>query len=82
VNRDLKTVLIFIQQAFDLEEVILFEGINRVLDVIPHFGLELAGAITEDQRQIGFSSFLRLNLFRNDYKTRSDDFVFVVTAVG
>src|SRR5580658_5304422 len=56
VNRDLETVLILVEQAFDLEEVLLLESVDRVLDVIPHLGFELAGAITQNQRQIRFAA--------------------------
>ena len=79
---DLETVLIFIEQAFDFEEVVLLEGVDCVLDVIPHFGVELAGAITENERQIRLSGLLRLNLLGYDHESRSDDFVFVVAAIG
>ena len=82
VNRDLEAVLVFVEQAFDLEEVVLLEGVDRVLDVIPHLGFDLAGAITQDQRQIRLSGLLRLDLLGNDHKTRGDDLVFVVRAIG
>src|SRR5580698_1266919 len=58
VNRDLEAVLVFVEQAFDLEEVVLLEGVDRVLDVIPHLGFDLTGSITQDERQIGLSSLL------------------------
>src|SRR5580704_11639705 len=82
VNGDLEAVLIFVEQAFDLEEVVLLEGVDRVLDVVPHLGFDLAGAITQDQRQIGLSGLLRLDLLGDDHKTRGDDLVFVVRAIG
>ena len=82
VDGDLKAVLIFVEQPFDFEEVVLLEGIDCVLDVIPHFGVELAGAVTENERQIWLSGLLRLDLLGNDHESRSDDLIFVVAAIG
>src|SRR5580692_872474 len=82
VNSNLEAVLIFVEQAFDLEEVVLLEGVDRILDVIPHLGFDLASAITQDQRQIRLSGLLRFDLLGNDHKTRGDDLVFVVRAIG
>ena len=59
MDGNLEAVLIFVEQTFDLDEVILLEGVvDRILDVIPHFGFELTGPITQDQRQIRFAGFL------------------------
>ena len=81
VNRDLEAILVFVEQAFDLEEVILLEGVDGVLDVVPHLGFDLAAAVAESQREVGFAGFLGLNLLGNDHETGSDDFVFVVIAI-
>src|SRR6202142_172294 len=70
VNGDLEPVLIFVEQALDLEEIVLLEGVDGVLDVIPHLGFNLAGTITEGQRKVGFSGLLRFDLFGNNHKTR------------
>ena len=43
----MKTVLIFVQEALDLNEVVLLEDVQRVLDVVPHFGFHLSGTIAE-----------------------------------
>ena len=82
MNGDLEAVLIFVEQAFDFYEIVLLEGVDCVLDVVPHLGVELAGAITQNKRQIRLSGLLRLDLLGNDHESRSDEFVFVVAAIG
>ena len=82
VDGDLKTVLVFVEQAFDFDEVVLLEGVDGFLDVVPHLGFELAGAIREHQGQVRLAGFLRLHLLGNDHEVRGDDFVFVLDAVG
>jgi len=41
VNGELETILVFINQALDLEEIVLLESIENFLHVIPHLGFEL-----------------------------------------
>ncbi len=50
VDRDLKPVLVLVQQTFDLEKVVLVESIDRILDVVPHLGFNLTGAIAQSER--------------------------------
>ena len=82
VNGQLETLLVFVDQAFDLEEVILLEGVEDFFDVVPHFGFELAAAIAEREREIGLPGFFRLDLLGDDDEGRSDDLVFVARAVA
>ena len=76
MNRDLEAILISVQQAFDLEEVVLLEGVECVFDVVPHFGFDLATTIGKSQREIGLAGFLWLYLLAGDDETGNDDFVF------
>jgi hypothetical protein len=48
VNRKLKSILVFVDEPFNLEKVVLLEGENEFVDVVPHLGFDLAGAIGED----------------------------------
>ena len=66
VDGELKAVLIFVDQAFDLEEVVLLEGVEDFLDVVPHFGFELAAAVAERESQVRLASFLGLDLLADD----------------
>src|SRR5208283_3868823 len=52
VNRELKTILVFVDKPLDLEKVVLLEDVDEFVDVIPHLGLDLTAAIGEDQRQV------------------------------
>ena len=62
MNGELKAVLVLVDEAFDLEEIVLLEGVENFLDVVPHFGFELAAAIAEGQGEIGLTGFLGLDL--------------------
>ena len=78
----LEAVLVFVDQALDLEEVILLEGVENFFDVVPHLGFDLAAAVAEGERQIGLAGFLGLDLLGDHDKSGGDDLVFVLGAVG
>ncbi len=62
MNRELETLLVFVDEAFDFEEVVLLEGLEDFFDVVPHFGFELAAAVAESEGEVGLSGLLRLDL--------------------
>ena len=82
VDRNLKTVVVLVDQAFDLDEVFLLKGADGIFDVVPHLGFDVAGTVAERERQVGIAGFFRLDLLGNDDKGGSDDLVFVLSAVG
>ncbi len=55
MNGDLEAVLVFIQQAFDFEVIILFEAVNSVFDVVPHFGFDLTATVSQGERNVGLA---------------------------
>ena len=81
MNGNLKTILIFVEQTLDLDEVVLLEGVQGVCDVVPHFGFQLSGTIAEGQREIGLSGLLGLDLFGNDYEAGGEDLIFVLSTI-
>ena len=68
VDRELEAVFVFVNQPFDLEKVVLLEGVDEFLDVVPHLGFDLAAAIAQSQRQIRLSGFLWFDLFETTTK--------------
>src|SRR5581483_4762277 len=82
MNGELKALLVLVDQAFDLDEVILLEGFEDFLDVVPHFGFELSAAIAESQGDVRLACFFRLDLFCDYDECRGDDFVFVAQTVA
>ena len=82
VDGELEAVLVLVDQALDLDEVVLIEGVDGILDVVPHLGFDVAAAIAEGQSQVGFTGLLGLDLLGNHHEARSDDLVFVLDAVG
>src|ERR1051326_788018 len=42
VNRKLKAVLVLVDEALDLDVVVLIEGVERIVDVVPHLGFNQA----------------------------------------
>ena len=82
VDGELEAVLIFVDQAFDFEEVILLKGVEHFLHVVPHLGFELPAPVAKGQSEIRLSGFLRLDLLTDHDKIGSDDFVFVAGAVA
>ena len=82
VNRQLKPILVFVDQALDLEKVILLEAEDELIDVVPHLGFNLPRAVCQDQCQIGLAVFLRLNLLRRHHEARGNDLVLLITTFG
>ena len=82
VNCELKAALVFIDQAFDFKEIILLEDVNGFINVVPHFGFDLARAVTEGDCQVGLAGLLWLDLLRNHDKAGRDDLIFVLAAVA
>jgi hypothetical protein len=70
MDSDLKSILVFVEQALDLDEVILLESVQGILHVVPHLGFDVAGAITERQCQVRFTRFFWLHLFDDDDEWR------------
>ena len=66
VDRELKAVLVLVDEAFDLEEVILLESFENFLDVVPHFGFELAAAVAEGEREVRLAGLLGFDLLAHD----------------
>src|SRR6266850_1428513 len=82
VDGELESILVLVDQAFDLEEVVLLEDVDELLDVVPHLRFDLAGTVTEGKRQIRLTCFLGLHLFRHHYKSGSDDLVFLLRTIA
>ena len=47
MNGELEPVLVLIDQTLDLDEVVLVEGVDRILDVVPHFAFDVAAAVAQ-----------------------------------
>src|ERR1700683_1197746 len=82
VDRELKAVLILVDEAFDLEEVILLESFENFVDVVPHFGFELAAAVAEGERQVTLAGLLGFDLLAHDDESRSDDLILLPHAIA
>ena len=78
MNGELKTILVFVDETFDLEEIVLLEDVDEFFDVVPHFGFDLAAAVGQDQGQIRLAIFLRLDLLRRHHEAGGDDLVFLL----
>ena len=49
-----------------------------VFDVVPHLGLDLAGAVAEGERQVRLAGLLGLDLLRHHHEAGRDDLVFLL----
>ena len=72
MDGDLKSVVVFVEQAFDLDEVFLLKGAEGILDVVPHLGFELTGTVAKCQSQVRLAGFLGLDLLGNHHKAGND----------
>ena len=82
MDGQLEVVFVAVDQPFNLDVIVLLEGIKRLGDVVPHLGLDLAGAVGERQCQVWIATFLGLHLFRRYDERRGDDLVFTLGTIA
>src|ERR1039458_8171033 len=73
VQSQLRPVVEDLDQSLDLDEVVALEGLHDFGDVIPHFGVQLAGAVAELERQIRIALLLLPDLFGANQEAAGDD---------
>ncbi len=82
VDGELEAVFILVDQALDLEEIVLLEGIEHFFHVIPHLGFELSAAITKSKSKVRLTGFFRFDLLADHDKVGGNDLVLVASAVA
>ena len=82
VEGELPAAVVLLHHAFDLDEVVLLKRVHRVGHVVPHVGLQLAGAVGQRDRQVGVAVLLGLDLLGGDHEVRGDGLVLVLLAVA
>ena len=75
VEGELWAVLEDLKQAFYFDEIVLLKDFDELGRVVPHFGVEFAGAIGKRQRQIGIAGFFLANVFMLDEKCADDGLI-------
>jgi hypothetical protein len=64
MESELKAAVELVEQSTHFYKIILLKAIDVVGHVVPHFGVKMAGAVCERERQIQLATFLGLGLFR------------------
>ena len=82
MDGDLKTVLISVQKPLHLQEIVLLEGVEGVLNVVPHLGFDLAGTVAQSERQIRLARLLGLHLLGYHHEAGCDDLVFLLGTIA
>jgi hypothetical protein len=47
VDRQLETILVFIDQSLDLEKIVLLKGVEHFFNVVLHLSVQLTAAIAQ-----------------------------------
>ncbi len=63
MNGELGAVLVNLNQALDLDEVVTVKRIHHLFDVVPHLGFDLARSIGQVKREIRITGFLLPDFF-------------------
>ena len=63
MDRELEAPVELVEQAANFYKIILLKAVDVVSNVVPHFGVKMAAAVGESERQIQFAAFLGLGLF-------------------
>jgi hypothetical protein len=66
VDGHLRPVVEYLHQPLDLHEVVAVEVVDHFGHVVPHLGVQLAGPVGQQQRQIQLAALLLTNLLRVD----------------
>ena len=82
VDRELKTILVFVDESFDFQEIILLEDVDKFFDVVPHLRFDVTAAVAESERKVRFTSLLGFHLLGNNNKDRRDDLVLLLRTVA
>ena len=82
VDGHLPAAVVLVQDAFDLDEIVLVKAGDGVADVVPHVGLQLSGAVRKHEGEIEFTVLLRLHLFDGDDEVGGDGLVFQTRAIA
>src|ERR1700680_4572912 len=61
-----------LNHALDLDEVVAVEAVDHLGDVIPHFRVQLARAVSEQERKIQFAALFLTDLLRMHQETGGD----------
>src|SRR4051794_37802116 len=80
MDRELETAIVFIDEAADLDEIVLFELIDGFGDAVPHLGFDLASAVSQGKRKVRVAVLLRLYLLGSNNEGGRD--VLVLTLGG
>ena len=75
VNGELRAVLINLDQALHPHEVVAIEGVHHLGDVVPHLGVDVAGAVAQDQRQVRLAALLLADVLRLNQEHGRDHLV-------
>ena len=70
LKNKLRAPVVAVHITFYAHHVVGFEGVNVLADVVPHLGLDLAGAIAQHDRQVVAAASLGLELFGYHQKGR------------
>ncbi len=71
-----KRPLNLIEQAAHFDEIILLKAVDVVGYVVPHLGVQVAGAVRQRQGQVKLAALLRLGLLGDHDERGGNDLVF------
>ena len=77
MDRDLETVVVFVYQPADFDDVILLDATDSFGNVVPHLGVDLSCAVGQRKSEKVVATLLWLYLLAGDDEGRGDDLVFV-----
>ncbi len=75
MDRELRAIVIKLEQPFYFDEIVAVEGIHDLGDVIPHLGVNLTAAIRQQHGEIRLSRALLPDLLCVNKKYRGSNFV-------
>jgi len=75
VDGELRAIVVKLQQPFHLDEIVAVERVHHLGHVVPHFGVDFAGAVGQQKREIRLAGALLPDLFGVNQKCSGGRFV-------
>ena len=75
VDGELRAVVVELQKALHLDEIVAVERVHHLGHVVPHFGVDFAGAVGQQKREIRLAGALLPDLFGVNQKCSGGRFV-------
>src|ERR1043165_1175803 len=82
VYRHLEPAVVLVDQAADLDEIVLLENAHNFGDVVPYLSVDVPAAVGQRKRQVRIAALFRFHLLDRDHEAGGYDLILVLRAIA